>query len=525
MVANRKSRGASRMAAREITVDLSNLAHVVNPIFVPAFQSMARYLVLYGGSGSGKSYAAAQKTLTRVLTEDDHRILCVRNTAASVSKSQFPLLKDEMTRWGMRNLFKVNESAGREKITSLLNGNEILFSGLDDVEKLKSIAGITSIWIEEASEVTVEDFRELNRRLRGYSGKNASGSRQYMQIILSFNPISALHWLKSYFFDTRRKNALVIHSTYKDNKFIDPQYGAELELLRDESQYEYDVYVLGKWGIVGGTFFSGQAVSDRYEQIKDLKPLQQGYFEHTEQLHSLTDIRWVHTSDGQIKIYKEPRPGVPYVIGADTAGEGSDYNVAHVIDNISGEQVAVIRQQHDEDRFAMQLYSLGMHYNKALIGAENNFSTHVTKTLERLRYPKMYVREQAPDAFTGKLTDRFGFVTTKANRMDILGSLRAIVRERAHLINDLDTLSEMTTFIVNERGRPEAASGHHDDCIMSLAITHAIRGQQSCEMSQTVFDISDLPEDVREDYNNASAEMRQYMLRKWGFIDDDKAGD
>jgi tRNA-specific 2-thiouridylase len=56
-----------------------------------------------------------------------------------------------------------------------INNNQIIFSGLDDVEKLKSIYNITSVWIEEASECLEEDFRELNRRLRGYQGINKNG--------------------------------------------------------------------------------------------------------------------------------------------------------------------------------------------------------------------------------------------------------------------------------------------------------------------------------------------------------------
>lgn len=64
------------------------------------------------------------------------------------------------------------------------NGSEILFSGLDDVEKLKSIYAITGIWIEEASELDEGDLNQLDIRLRGET-------RFYKQIILSFNPISA----------------------------------------------------------------------------------------------------------------------------------------------------------------------------------------------------------------------------------------------------------------------------------------------------------------------------------------------
>jgi len=71
----------------------------------------------------------------------------VRDTGKSVTKTQFPLLEGEIKRWGIYPQFKVNRSPGNESITFLANGNKIIFSGLDDVEKLKSIYDISSIWI------------------------------------------------------------------------------------------------------------------------------------------------------------------------------------------------------------------------------------------------------------------------------------------------------------------------------------------------------------------------------------------
>lgn len=181
-------------------IDLTNLAKMIPPIYYPAFKYKGRFLILYGGSGSGKSYFAADKFIIRTIKEDNHNLLCVRDTGKSVTKSQFPLLKGEVKRWGLSDLFKINESMGNEKITFKPNGNQIIFSGLDDVEKLKSIYDITSIWAEEANEISPEDFRELNRRLRGYKGKNADGSDKYMQFMLTFNPVSELSWLNERFF-------------------------------------------------------------------------------------------------------------------------------------------------------------------------------------------------------------------------------------------------------------------------------------------------------------------------------------
>ena len=74
-------------------------------------------------------------------------------------------------------------------------------------------------------------------------------------------------------------------------------------------------------------------------------------------------IKWVDSSAGPIQIYQEPAPGEAYVIGADTAGEGSDFNVGQVVCHGSGRQVCTVRGQMDEDLFAKQLYCLGVTYS------------------------------------------------------------------------------------------------------------------------------------------------------------------
>lgn len=80
--------------------------------------------------------------------------------------------------WGLYEHCKINKS---DYTILLPNGSEILFKGLDDPEKIKSIAGITDVWIEEATELTPEDFDQLTLRVR-------TGSSN--QFFLSFNPVS-----------------------------------------------------------------------------------------------------------------------------------------------------------------------------------------------------------------------------------------------------------------------------------------------------------------------------------------------
>lgn len=118
---------------------------------------------------------------------------------------------------------------------------------------------LTDIWIEEASEILEEDFNQLDVRLRG---KGA-----HKQMVLTFNPVSVLHWLKLRFFDRQDPRALVLKSTYKDNQFLDEDYKRTLEGYKDTDPYYYSVYCLGEWGVLGQTIFDAQKVSERLSQL------------------------------------------------------------------------------------------------------------------------------------------------------------------------------------------------------------------------------------------------------------------
>lgn len=449
-----------------------------NPLFRPYLtDNTHRYLILYGGAGSGKSVFAVQRFLYRLLTLPLCNILVVRAVAATNRDSTYALFRQVISKWGLSELFSCKDSDLR---ISCANGNSVIFKGLDDTEKLKSITfpkgELTDIWIEEASEILEEDFNQLDVRLRG---KGA-----HKQMVLTFNPVSVLHWLKLRFFDRKDPRALVLKSTYKDNQFLDEDYKRTLEGYKDTDPYYYSVYCLGEWGVLGQTIFDAQKVSERLSQLAG--PVRRGEFtfatwyspEANEVLIDDSTIRWVEMDTGPIQIYQEPAPGGAYVIGADTAGEGSDFNVGQVIDHITGQQVCTIRGQMDEDLFAKQLYCLGKHYHTALVSVEANFSSYPIRELERLRYPRQYVR-QAEDSFTHRIRQSYGFKTSSVTRPLVIAGLVEVVREHPEWLNDRDTLNEMLTFVRNENGRPEAQEGAHDDCVMSLGIAYYTRGRSA----------------------------------------------
>lgn len=161
---------------------------IFNECYIPTYNFKGRYLHLYGTAGSGKSEWAAQKILLRMMTETPHRFLFYRKVAKTIRASQFQLFRDVMYRWNIEKLFKVNKSD--MEIICKANGNQAIAFGLDDTEKLKSIAGITGTWGEEPTEIENEDeFTQVDLRMRGKT-------LHYQQHIFSYNPINEDSWLK-----------------------------------------------------------------------------------------------------------------------------------------------------------------------------------------------------------------------------------------------------------------------------------------------------------------------------------------
>ena len=446
---------------------------VFNDVYLPYLDNTDRYLVFYGGGSSGKSYFIAQRFIYKLIHPTRCNLLVTRNTGDTNRTSTFPLLKQVISDWGLSEHFKINESDMR--IVCKLTGNEVVFKGLDDIEKVKSITyangELTDIWCEEATEMQEADINQLKVRLRGGKSKK--------QIVLSFNPVNIQHWIKRHFIDSGL--ATVCFSTYKDNKFLTDDDRRALEALKDADEYTYEVYCLGKWGILGKTVFDARAIQKRLEAIEEIPkpfPIKVGYFDYDYDGLKITNIRWVNDRSGYIRLYQLPNTPAftQYCIGGDTSGEGSDFFTGHVLDARTGIQVAVLKHQFDSDQYAKQMYCLGKYYCDALIGIEANFDSYPIMELQRLGYLKQYVRE-AQDTYTGKTEKRFGFKTTSLTRPTILARLIEIVREHCDTINDQNTLEELLTIIRNERGRIEAPEGGHDDMMMGLAIAHHIRDQ------------------------------------------------
>lgn len=189
------------------------------------------------------------------------------------------------------------------------------------------------------------------------------------------------------------------------------------------------------------------------------------------------DGEWTESETGAITLYELPEEGVPYVLGGDTAGEGSDYFTAIVIDNVSGRIVAKLRQKYSEPEYVRQIYALGRFYNDALVAIETNFSTYPVMKLQEMEYPNQYSRERE-DTYTQQMRKSYGFRTDRQSRPRAIANLVEVFSSHPEWFTDRELLEEMLTFCYNEDHRPEALAGKHDDLVMGAAITYAVRHQQ-----------------------------------------------
>jgi phage terminase large subunit len=211
-------------------------------LFIPLYQPLLfdysnRWEVYKGSAGSGKSYSITQKLIIRACNEKI-RILVARRYGSTIRNTCFSLFKEILTKWKLTPYVNIRETDFNIRFP---NGSEIIFMGLDEETKLLSLNNIGVIWVEEAFEVPKHIIEQLNLRMRG---KNKN-----QQIIMSFNPISKNHWLYDFCEINPPSSFKYIHSTYKDNPFLNEDYIKELEELYTRNPAKARVFCNGQWGV------------------------------------------------------------------------------------------------------------------------------------------------------------------------------------------------------------------------------------------------------------------------------------
>ena len=241
-------------------IDLHLSRAIFNEAYLPYLTDYShRYEVYYGGAGSGKSVFIAQKILFKALN-DRRKVLIIRKTLNSQKDSCWRLMLEQLSQWQIRSLCKVRIT---DFTIELPNGSALLFKGLDDSERIKSIVGITDIWIEEATELIEEDFDQLDLRLRARASD--------LQMFVSFNPISKVNYVyRKWFAQEPGDDTLVVKTTYKDNRFLPDEYIRSLEKRIHTNPTYYRIYALGEFCSLDKLVYNNWRV-EAFEPPKDGK--------------------------------------------------------------------------------------------------------------------------------------------------------------------------------------------------------------------------------------------------------------
>lgn len=245
------------------TINLTGANKIITPIYRHyLFGNKHPIQIYFGGASSGKSFAIAQRAVIDVLNGRNY--LVVRKTGASIAKSSFNEITEKIYSMQLGQYFKI--LVGSFTINCVLNNSQILFTGLDDVEKVKSIKPafgvLTDIWIEEATEISEHDYRQLAKRLRGISDFPK-------RITFSFNPILQTHWIYKEFFPNlwrddkqyvENETTSILKTTYRDNPYLMKD---DIQRLESETDpYYRDVYLNGNWGALAGVIYKNWKVEE-----------------------------------------------------------------------------------------------------------------------------------------------------------------------------------------------------------------------------------------------------------------------
>lgn len=256
----------------------------INEAYEPYLDLDSSVQIFFGGGSSGKShFVLSQRVLYQLFNGKNH--LIIRKVKDTLRDSVFNQIKKSINDLSpaLQKQFKILENT--MTITCKKNKKQIVFKGLDDVDKLKSITPLSGnfdyIIIEEATEITKKDFIQLRIRLRGKDLKKDKEDKKI--IVLLLNPILKTHWIYDEFFSKNwidgqkvyyTSELFILKTTYKDNAFLTED--DVTQLLGIEDEYYKKVYVEGEWGTLSEVIFKNWKTANLADLISIFDNIRNG---------------------------------------------------------------------------------------------------------------------------------------------------------------------------------------------------------------------------------------------------------
>ncbi|CAK8054127.1 PBSX family phage terminase large subunit [Eupransor demetentiae] len=229
----------------------------VDQDYYKLFSSHSLFIALKGARASGKSVAGAYKVVYDILRYPYCNWLVIRQFQTTQRNSTFSTIRLVVHLLGLDDFFKFTVSP--LEITFIPTGQKVYFRGMDDPMKITSVRAdvgmICRTWWEEAYELrNLDDFNTVIESIRGELPEGG-----FYQHLITFNPWSEQHWLKSEFFDeaTKRSDVLSFTTTYHNNHHLDDTFIKSMKEMVKRNPNRARVAVFGDWGISEGLVFDG----------------------------------------------------------------------------------------------------------------------------------------------------------------------------------------------------------------------------------------------------------------------------
>ena len=475
----------------------------------------------YGGAvGGGKSRTGCEEVFNACLENPGLVALIARDAHTSIVETTKKTMLNEVI---PPELIAHRKASGGEDYIQLFNGSIIHFIGMDNPYRWYS-AEVGYLFFDEAQELHDED--KVHRLMNRLRQRDRHGKSMPNRCIITFNPGSPDHWLRTWFLlggiptdfgiegvRGMRKEALkfsdeedaesigdvdFVAALAADNPYLPEEY---VRQLKAQPPHLRRRYYDGLWEYNDGACFFDNEALTYYEKVcLAHPPLLTGHL--IGDIQEDIQIRLKRKkgppqdpirvrrekSGGSLIVWKKPvkedaKTGLPhrYILTVDaSSGKGEDYTGIQVLDVEEFEQVAEMQVKIPPEQAAETAYKLGRIYNDALVVCEvtGGWGFSVDQKLRReLKYKNPYTRHVL-DRLSKLFTDKAGFDTTTKTRPLVLAALEEAVRENELGLYSSRALAEMASFIIGENGKAEARPGQHDDLVMSLALAVYVAQQQ-----------------------------------------------
>lgn len=240
---------------------------ITNDTFIPLVKNKSKFLITYGGRGSGKSRFIALKIIYLLINSEHCRVVLLRQTLSSVTESSFREICDLIVELNLSSMFTILKHNHQ---IHCVNGNWAICRGMSEIHRVKSLKDYTHAWFEEEVPNDFGAFQTVVTTLR-------TKKADYIQLMFSINPEVQgdykEHWFHQTFYtdipeleheaghmytgkvqielekDKIIEEEFTVHwSDYTDNPHVPDNFKAQLVDYARTDPYRYLIWTLGKWG-------------------------------------------------------------------------------------------------------------------------------------------------------------------------------------------------------------------------------------------------------------------------------------